>query len=195
MSKKIINKKADNILIGKITAAHGIKGQVKITSFAQNPADIAEYPNIFDKKQNSFPITSISSPQGKKQDVFIVKIAGTDNRNDAEDLIGTELFIERGQLPEAEDNEFYYVDLIGLKVIDAERKEIGKVINVHDFGAGGIIEVEFNDKQNENEKKTKTSQSEFFPFNDSFVPEVNLEKGFLQLDISQIVILETDQKH
>ncbi len=172
-----------NILIGKITSAHGIKGAVNIISYTENPADIGKYSQIFDKNNNIVKIKLISKAKGKNRDIFIAEMVGINTRNDADLVRNTELFIDRGQLSEVADDEFYYVDLIGLAALNMSGEKFGRVIDVNDFGAGGMIEIEFDE-----EKKR-----EVFPFNNDIVPEVNLKKGYLKINFPEIIEIEKDK--
>ncbi|MDA0902246.1 MAG: ribosome maturation factor RimM [Proteobacteria bacterium] len=170
-----------NILIGKITSAHGIKGCVNIMSFTEIAEDIFNYSNIFDKNGKKLIIKAIGEAKGKNHDVFIAKIKDVNDRNTAESLRNKELFINRDSLPQTSDNEFYYSDVIGLKVLDINGQLIGKVTSIDDFGAGGIIEVQF-----ENNSEDGKPVKELFSFNDQTVPEVNIAQGYLTLDIPDL---------
>ncbi len=167
-----------NIVIAKIVAAHGIKGLVKIVSFAQDPADFYQYcPNIFDAKNQPVNIKIISPVQGSNN-IFLAEVFGVNNRNQAEELKNSELFIKRSNLKEIlEQDSFYYADLIGLKVLNLQKQQIGQVIAVNDFGAGGLIEIEFNQTQN----------IESFAFTHHIFPEINLREGFLLFNPPEIV--------
>jgi len=171
----------NKILIGKITSAHGIKGEVKIMSFSQNPEDIQNYQPIFDNNNQEFKLKINSKAQGTNKDIFIVKIENISNRNDAEKLQNTELFINKNQLEESDENEFYYVDLIGLDVIDENKNKIGVVKDVMNYGAGDIIEIDFNEKSRQKETL------QMFSFTDKIFPQINLKEGFIQFSSPQIV--------
>jgi 16S rRNA processing protein RimM len=168
-----------NIVIAKITSVHGIKGFVKLLSFAANPADFDKYSSkVFDAKNNPYKIKIISQVPGGNNDLFIAKIDGVEDRNAAELLRNTELFIKRGDLKKAKKDEFYYVDLIGLDVLNTQKKKIGKVLSVNDFGAGGIVDIEFD---------ANSSDTESFAFTHQTFPEVDVEKGFLILDLPEFI--------
>jgi 16S rRNA processing protein RimM len=168
-----------NIVIAKITSVHGIKGFVKLLSFATDPADFAKYSSkVFDAKNNPYKIKIISQVPGGNNDLFIVKIDGVEDRNAAELLRNTELFIKRSDLKKAKKDEFYYVDLIGLEVLNTNREKIGKVLAVNDFGAGGVVDIEFD-------KDLKNTES--FAFTHQTFPEVDVEKGFLILDLPEFI--------
>ena len=125
--------------MGVITAAHGIKGQVKIKSFTAQAADIAAYgPLLLDDGPEEVEILSLTPARG----VFIATLKGVDDRNAAEALKGRKLKLPRAKLPEtAADDEFYIADLIGLTVEDTEGRPVGQVAAVQNFGAGDLLEI------------------------------------------------------
>jgi len=93
-------------------------------------------------------------------------------RNQAEALRGTELFIEREQLPEPTDDEYYHEDLVDLMVRDEQGNVYGTILGVQDFGAG-----EFFDIKSEEHNKIIT-----LPFNEEAVRDINVEEGFMVID-------------
>ena len=128
------NKK---ILIGKIVAPQGIRGEIRVQSFANKPEDFKNFRIICNKcESNKFHFV-----RAIKQDVVIAKIDGVDDRNAAETLRGTELFVLRDDLPKLQDNEYYQSDLIGFDVIRGGIK-IGVVDCFQNYGAGDIIELD-----------------------------------------------------
>ncbi|MFC1659470.1 ribosome maturation factor RimM [Pseudomonadota bacterium] len=152
------NKK---ICIGKITSPHGIRGEVKVKTFLEDPNSIMNFKDIFDQKsKKKFKFEKI---RGQKKDVVIVKIKGCEDKNEADKIRGTELYISRNELPETEEGEFYYNDLIGLEVFE-DKKKIGVIKNIYNFGAGEILEI------------TLDSGKEIdVPFNDDYVKQIDLK--------------------
>lgn len=177
-----------NIIIAKITSVHGIKGAVKIMSFASNPADIIKYSSkMFDAKNQQYKIKIINQIPSKNNDLFTAQIDGIVDRNQAELLRNTELFIKRIDLKKSKKDEFYYVDLVGLDVLDLQNKKIGTVTAINDFGAGGLVEIKFDDE------KYNKNQINNFAFTHKIFPEVDIEKGYLIFDMPDIVeILENE---
>lgn len=157
------------ILIGKIVSVFGVKGEVKIMSYCQNLSDIGKY-QIFDKNDQEIKIKIRKSQE--LQNPLIAQIEGIQDRNQAELLRNKELFTNRSDLKKLPKNEFYHTDLIGLSVLDeATKKEIGKIVNIADFGAGAIIEIEFLEKVK--------NQLTDFHFNKETFPQIDLQKGFV----------------
>lgn len=171
-----------NILIGKITSAHGIKGSVKIVSFTAVSKDIAKYSGkIFDKNNREYKIKILNEIPNKDGNLLTVQIDGVADRNAAEALRNTDLFINRSDFKKAKKDEFYQVDLIGLKVLDKQNKQIGIVEEITDFGAGTNIEIKFSDE------KYNKNQITNFSFTNEIFPEVNVEEGYLVIDIPEVV--------
>jgi 16S rRNA processing protein RimM len=151
------------ILLGAIAGVHGIRGEVKVKSFTENPMSIAAYGPLYDDKGRAFALKLTC--KAAKDSVVIARIDGVADRNVAEALKGIRLYAPREALPaiEAED-EFYADDLIGLAVEDAAGKSYGKVADVQDYGAGPILAID--------------GQRAFdLPFADGFVPVVDMQGG------------------
>jgi len=168
------------VCLGKIVGVHGIKGEVKVKSFTAVDKDIAKYGALNDKNnQQTYEI----KVTGHSKDLLRVKIKGIDDRTVAETLIGTELYAPRGVLPELKTEEVYYeTDLVGLKVLDEQKNEVAKVIGFYNFGAGDILEI-----------KLKSGRAEMLPFNKGYVPEINLEEGYIIVASTGMVFLEDEE--
>ncbi len=159
----------DLVCLAKIVAAHGIKGEVKIKSFTRAPKDVCTYGKLSNKDETRFfDLTFLSFAK----ELLRVKIKGVDTRNDAESLVGTELYLSRSRLPDLAEDTFYQTDLVGLEVFDEKTgQKIGKVMGVFNFGAGDILEIKFDEKK----------QTEMLPFNDTYVPVVDTQSGFIKV--------------
>ena len=128
----------NKILVGKIVAPQGIRGDVRVQTYSEKPTDFQKFKVQSSKfKENEFKFVHVVP----NSSVIIAHIAGFDDRNAAETLRGTELFIERGTLPELSGGEYYQADLIGFSVI-RDGKKIGAVAGFQNFGAGDIIELD-----------------------------------------------------
>ena len=129
----------ERLLLGEIVAAHGIKGLVKIRSFTQAPKDILAYGAL---RTEAGKVIELAL-KGPTKGGLLAAVSGTNDRNGAEALKGTRLYVERGVLPElpAQEEEFYYADRIGLAVELADGTTFGEVKAVHDFGAGDLLEI------------------------------------------------------
>ena len=129
----------EKILVGKIVAPQGLRGEFRVQTFSQTPKDFQHFRVLSDKfTPEQFHFVRMLNP---KSDVIIAKIDTVSNRNEAEILRGTELFVLRSDLPVLKPNEFYQCDLVGFSVI-RNNYEIGKVSGFQNFGGGDIIELD-----------------------------------------------------
>lgn len=156
----------DRVLMGAIVGAHGVRGQVRVKSFAAEPKDIASYGPLEDARGRAVILTL----KGGADDVLIASIDGVTDRDMAEKLKGTELFVSRAALPAAGDEEFYHADLVGLDVRLPDGTHFGTVRAVHDFGAGDSLEIE------------RADGDVMVPFTKAAVPVVDIAGGFIVLD-------------
>lgn len=153
------------ICLGAIVGAHGVRGLVRIKSFTEAPQDLAAYGPLSDEAgARRFVVTVKSQAKG----VLIAAIAGVDNRDAAEALKGTRLYVDRAALPPTEEEEYYHADLIGLSAEDRSGETIGRVTGVQNYGAGDILEIERPD-----------GTELLLPFTKAAVPEVDLAGGRL----------------
>ena len=158
------------VVMGVITAAHGIRGEVKIRSFAEVPEDIASYgPLLLDDGPETVEIERLRPAKG----AFIAKLKGVNDRNAAELLRGKQLKLPRERLPDIEEEDtFYHSDLIGLKAERADGSAAGEVVAVHDFGAGDLLEI----------RPEGTRETYYLPFTKEAVPEVDMAGGRIVID-------------
>jgi len=163
------DKQERKVCIGVIAGPHGVKGQVRLKSFTADPGDVAAYGPVTDaagaRRFGGIEIT------GTARNVLIARIAGVKDRTAAEALRGVELYVDRDRLPEAEEDEFYHADLIGLPVRKTGGEAFGTVVALHNYGAGDVIEIRGAD-----------GGIEFLPFNKEVVPEIDIENGFLVVE-------------
>jgi 16S rRNA processing protein RimM len=153
------------VLIGRISGAQGLKGEVRIAAYTVEPADIAAYGSLTDEiGGQSFEILSVR--QGRNR-AIIARLAGVSDRNAAGLLTGTNLYVPREAFPPAAAGEYYYSDLSGLAAFSPDGETIGEIVSVQNFGAGDLLEL----------RSAQGGRTEFIPFNDAHVPEVDLSSG------------------
>ncbi|MBO7645075.1 MAG: 16S rRNA processing protein RimM [Alphaproteobacteria bacterium] len=134
--------KDKKILVGKIVAPQGIHGEFRVQTFTQNPTD---FKNLSVFGDNIAPKSFHFVRVVPNSVVIIARIDGVNDRNMAETLRGTELFISRDDLPELKkDGEYYQSDLIGFSVV-RNGNMLGKIVCFQNFGAGDIMELENGD--------------------------------------------------
>ena len=131
----------DKILVGKIVAPQGIRGDVRVQTYSESPKDFQKF-KVQSAKFKADDFCFIRAVPNSS--VIIAHINGFDDRNAAETLRGTELFIERSTLPVLNDDEYYQADLIGFSVV-RDGQKIGIVAGFQNFGAGDIIELDNGD--------------------------------------------------
>ena len=137
--------KTDNnyILVGKITKAVGLKGLFKVNSYCQNLDDIFLYDYLLIINGDGYEKITITKKYDKKESGIVVSSNSIENRTDAERYQGKELFIERAQLKELEDGEFYYHDVIGARLVSEDCDKEALIKDVVSYGAGNIFEIVF----------------------------------------------------
>ncbi|WP_375566375.1 ribosome maturation factor RimM [Oceaniradius stylonematis] len=162
-------KPANPVLMGVIGAPHGVRGEVRVKSHTGDPLALGDYGPLFSKDGAMFTVADIRPAKT----VVVVRFRQVDGREAAEALNGTELFVDRSQLPdgELEDDEFFIDDLVGLEAIDADGARLGSVVAVHNFGADDMIEV----------RPADGDRTELYPFTRAIVPEIDMGAGRLTL--------------
>ncbi len=156
---------AKRVCLGVVTAAHGVRGEVKLRAFTAEPEAIAAYGPLQDASgERRFTITALR-PTAKG---VVARLAGVDDRDAAEGLRGTELWVERAALPATADDEWYVEDLRGLEVVDEAGQSLGRVRAVADYGAGDVVEILGAD-----------GREWSLPFTRACFPEVDLGAGRL----------------
>lgn len=158
------------LLVGRIGAAHGIKGEVRVQSFTEDPLALASYGPL----QTNKPGLVIRILAARTTtNVLVARLEGVNDRNAAEKLNGVELFIDRALLPDIEDeDDFYHADLLGLRAQLADGTVLGTVSAVPNFGAGDILEV----------RDERTGDTYLYPFTKAVVPHVKVKDGYLVIE-------------
>lgn len=149
------------VLLGHISAAHGIRGEVLVKTHTVEAADIAGYGPLTDaegKAPLALKVLRVT-PKG-----VVARVAGISDRNGAEALRGRELWVAREAMPEPEQDAFYHEDLIGLTAVDEAGVALGTVVAVQNFGASDLLEI----------RKAGGRATEFVPFTKAFVPSIDV---------------------
>ncbi len=157
------------VCLGIVTAAHGVRGEVRIHTFTDRPEGLVAYGDLYDESgTRRFAVC----PGGSVRGAVIARIGGVDDRNAAERLRGCKLCVPRSALPETDPDEYYHTDLVGLRaeVVNGadglERSPLGAVTAVDDFGAGPVLEI-----------AVAGGPPVMVPFTRAVVPWVDLEAG------------------
>ncbi len=145
--------------------AQGLKGEVKAKIFTAAPDALPRYGKLHARDGRTFTITAF---RPSKQGEAVIAFAEVKDRNTAEALKGTELFVSRDALPEPDEDEFYHADLVGLEARDSEGRVLGKVVAVHNFGASDVIELTRDD-----------GDSVHLAFTRETVPVIKIADGYI----------------
>ena len=160
---------AAQICIARIGAAHGVRGAVKLWTFTEDPLAVKDYgPLVTKDGARQFEVTHAR----EAKDHLVATFKGVATREDAERLNGIELYIARDKLPATDDDEYYHADLIGLAAVNAANEPIGRVLAIHNFGAGDIVEI-----------APPHGPTILLPFTNAVVPTVDLKAGRVVIEL------------
>ncbi|WP_455200254.1 ribosome maturation factor RimM [Kaarinaea lacus] len=160
------------VVVGKVSSAYGIKGWLKINSFTDPITNILQYDPLYlqsrDSRQ-SWEAIRVSNGRAHGKQV-VIQFEGVNDRNQAELLRGLEIAVTRDQLPEPEDDEYYWVDLEGLSVINLDGITLGVVDSVMETGANDVLVV-------------KGDKERLIPYvMDEFIHAIDLDAGTITVD-------------
>ncbi len=163
----------ERVCLGVMTGARGLKGEIRIKSFTENPADICAYGTLCDEAGH--PVAQLTVV-GEVKDQVIARVEGVNDRTAAEALKGTKLYVDRDALPALQEDEFYYADLIGLNVELVDGQPLGTVKTVQEIGAMTVLEIETVAESGYAETAVD------IPFTREAVPAVDLAAGRIVVD-------------
>ena len=157
------------VCVARIGAAHGVRGAVKLWTFTEDPLAVERYGPLLTKDgARQFELTSAREGKGH----LIAVLKGVTTREQAERLNGVELFVAREKLPATDDNEYYHADLIGLAAVTTTDEPLGRVVAIHNFGAGDILEI-----------APPQGATVLLPFSNAVVPTVDLAGGRVVIEM------------
>ena len=153
---------ADHVVIAVVGAPHGLRGEVRVKSYTENPMAVGDYGPLLGADGKTYRIKAL---RPVKDDIIIARLESVADRTAAEAITNLVLSVARGQLPPVEDDdEFYHADLVGLNVLDESGEVIGQVIGLMNFGAGDMLDIKLN----------RPGPSALLPFTKAFVPTIDL---------------------
>ncbi|GLK80463.1 ribosome maturation factor RimM [Methylopila turkensis] len=159
------------VQIGVIGAAHGVRGEVRVKAFTADPTSLKAYKPV--TTADGARAFTVAALRRLKDDMVVVRFKGVDTREQAEALNGVGLFTPREALPPAEDeDEFYWADLIGLRVEDMSGAVVGEVASVQNFGADDLLEL----------RLAGSRRTVYAPFTREVVPVVDVAGGRVVID-------------
>lgn len=156
------------VQLGTIVAPHGIRGAVKVKTFTASPENLVAYGPLFDQSASRrYRARLLSAGKGSA----VLTLEGVTDRNQAEALRGQGLYVPRQALPKPAEDEYYHADLIGLEAQTVGGETLGRVVAIHDHGAGDVVEI-----------AGSRGGSLLFPFSRAVVPLVDIAGGRLVVD-------------
>ena len=157
------------VCVARIGAAHGVRGAVKLWTFTEDPLAVQRYGPLFTKDgARQFEVTHVR----EARDHLVATLKDVNTRGEAERLNGIELYVSRDKLPATDADEYYHADLIGLAAVTTADQPLGKVIAIHNFGAGDIIEI-----------APPKGATMLLPFTNAAVPTVDLAGGRVVIEL------------
>jgi 16S rRNA processing protein RimM len=158
-----------HICVARIGAAHGVRGAVRLWTFTEDPFAVTRYgPLVTKDGARSFEVANARGGKGH----LVAMLKGVTTRNEAERLNGIELYVTREKLPATDADEYYHADLIGLAAVTTAEEPLGKVIAIHNFGAGDIIEI-----------APPRGPTMLLPFSNAVVPTVDIAGGRVVIEL------------
>ena len=160
---------SQKICVARIGAPHGVRGEVRLWTFTEDPLAVLHYGPLTTRDgSRAFEVTKAR----QAKDHLVATIKGVADRTAAEKLNRLELYIARDQLPEPGDDEYYHADLIGLAAETAAGEPLGRVLAIHNFGAGDIIEI-----------APPSGSTLLLPFSNAVVPTVDMKAGRVVIEL------------
>jgi 16S rRNA processing protein RimM len=160
---------ASKICLARIGTAHGVRGAVKLWTFTADPLAVKAYGPLSTRDgTRQFEVSTVR----EAKDHLVATLKGVTTREEAERLNGVELYVPRERLPATENDEYYHADLIGLAAVTTAGMTLGRVMAVHNFGAGDIIEI-----------APPQGATMLLPFSNAVVPTVDLAGGQVVIEL------------
>lgn len=163
----------DYFTVGRITGAHGIKGEVKVLPLTDNVRRFYKLKNCYLLKgENDFPDESDSSHELSSvrldRGSVLVRFDDIIDRTEAEKLRGLYLVINRNDAIKPDSGKYFIADLIGCTVFDDTHGEVGKISDVLDYPSGSILSIVNSEKKDI-----------LIPFRKEFFYSVNIDESSL----------------
>jgi 16S rRNA processing protein RimM len=167
------------ICVARIGAAHGIRGAVRLWTFTEDPLAVTHYGPLTTRDGvRQFELAQAREAKGH----LVATFKGVTTRNEAERLNGLELYVARDKLPATDEDEYYHADLIGLAAMTTMGEPLGKVIAIHNFGAGDIVEI-----------APPAGTTIMLPFSNAVVPTVDIPGGRVVIALPEEIEGDDDE--
>jgi 16S rRNA processing protein RimM len=127
--------------MGRIVAPYGVRGWVKIEPYSADPGSLGAYPSWWVGGNSGWREMKVARSVLQHGKSLVARFEGCDDRDAAQGLKGSEVAVERAALPQNADNEYYWADLVGLKVVNMQDEGLGAVAGLFDNGAHAVMRV------------------------------------------------------
>ena len=168
--------------IGEVVGVHGLGGRLKIRSYAESIETFAPGINIGFKTSGADDQVwyDIAASSNHKKGILL-SLTGVEDIDLAESLKGKEIVIKREDLPESEENDYFWQDLIGLKVFDNKRGLLGRIDNIFQTGANDVLVVKPD--KNRDKDNNRDKEEVLVPAIESVIKNVNIKEGTMEIEL------------
>jgi len=168
-------ERPDFLLIGKIVGVHGIRGNLKVHSYAESSAIFTSGNQIWvmDASGSETPFEIKQGAPHKKG--ILLSLHGIENRDAAEKLVNAGIFIDKSVLPGLEEGEYYWSEIIGLEVFEKDKEYLGRVASIFPTGSNDVYVVKHPDSGKET----------LVPALESVVESVDIEQGTMHVNLPE----------
>jgi len=170
-------KKNDLLLIGKIVGTHGLKGYVKVYSYAESSSVFRTDSLILVRSTKGREKTYTIKWAKPHKQITLMSLKGITSLSLAETLVGSELFIEEMNLPELEEGSYYWYDIIGISVFTTDDQYIGRVKSIIPTGSNDVLVVKDPNRDKDNEV--------LIPALESVVLEIDLKDKTMRVNLPE----------
>ncbi len=169
--------KNDFLVIGKVVGVHGIRGNIKVYSYAESPSVFKPDSRILVRNTSGLEKRYTVTQAAPHKRIIRLSLKEIVSREDAEMLVGSELLIEKQDLPELDDGTYYWFDIIGLDVFTIDETYIGRVESIITTGSNDVYVVKDPDKRKKDEI--------LIPALETVVLEIDLKNKTMQVDLPE----------
>ncbi len=155
--------------MGRVTAPFGVRGSFKVYTLTERPDNLCDYPVWWLRRDGDWREVKVIAAK-VQGNTLVAQLQGIDSREAAAELRGSEIGVPRGEFPAAASDEFYWADLIGLRVVNREQDELGRVARIVETGANDVLVVKDGE------------QEILIPFIASAIVKVDLTAGMIAVD-------------
>ena len=164
------------IIVGKLGSSYGIRGWLRVFSFTEEPDSLFDYKPWYIQRAGKWQEVEVESFKPHNQDT-IVKLKGIDDRDDANLLTNFEIYVNAQDLPDLDEGDFYWKDLIGCKVVTINGYDLGQVSDLMETGSNDVLVVKANLKD------AFGAKERLIPFvEEQFIKQVDLSTKQITVD-------------